>query len=359
MQLNISGRSILYGTFYRSPDAPVSSWDHIAHSIDLAFSTGITNIIVTGDFNANLLSDTNHCLHLRNLLSTLNLTQSVASPTFFTESSSSLLDIICASDPFLVNMCHVGENFLDQPIRYHCPVYGTLNISKPLKSNFKRKVWLYDLGNYDKYRDRLSNVDWDSTLDSNDIDISTEQFTRYLLTIANECIPNKDIIVRANDAVWMNGAIRKLIRRRKYIHRKAKQSQNADDWSNFRKARNMCVNAIRKYKRDYFNKLCTKLNHTNTSSKEWWKIVNHFMSNSSKKTHIPPISYNGNFIHDDLDKANAFNTFFSSHSNINDTNVDPPDLQKSHNHTLSDIVISQQDVLDVIHSLDCKKSFWP
>ncbi|OWF37137.1 hypothetical protein KP79_PYT25307 [Mizuhopecten yessoensis] len=192
VQLNILGKLVLYGTFYRPPDEPVSSWDHIAHSIELAFNTGIPNIIITGDFNANLLNNNNnHSIHLRNLLTTYNLTQSVANPTFFTESSSSLLDIVCASDPSLVNLCHVGESFLDQPIRYHCPVYGSLNISKPIQSCFKRNILLYDLGDYDDYRDKLSKIDWDSILDNNNIDRYTDLLTDIILKTARECIPNK------------------------------------------------------------------------------------------------------------------------------------------------------------------------
>ncbi|PJE78267.1 hypothetical protein CI610_02800 [invertebrate metagenome] len=359
LELSLAGKPTLYGTFYRPPNAPVSCWDHIAHSIELAFNTGISNIIITGDFNANLLSDNNHSTHLRNLLTTLNLTQSVASPTFFTESSSSLLDIVCASDPSLVNICHVGESFLDQPLRYHCPIYGSINISKPTQKCFKRSIWLYDHGDYNDYRDRLSQIDWDTIFDYADIDKSTNQLTDIILSTAKKCIPFKTITVRNNSPAWLTNMVRRMIRKRKYLHRKAKRSGNEDDWANFRKLRNLCVNAIRKSKSNYFNKLYNKLNNnTNTSARDWWKIVNNFMTNSFEKSSIPPITVNNSIIYDDLEKANAFNNFFSSQSTINDTNIHPPDLLQPP-HTLANIVISRQDVLDAIHSLNTRKAAGP
>ena len=184
--------------------------------------------------------------------------------------------------------------------------------------------------------------------------------TNNVLKIARECIPNKTITVRSNAPAWLNNAVRKLIRKRKYYHRKAKNSGKEDDWAKFRQYRNICTNAIRNSKRKYLDKLCDKLNSSNnTSTKEWWKIINTFMSNSKRKSDIPPISVNNDILYDDLDKANSFNTFFSSQSTINDSNIDPPVMTRSHNHILTDIVISRQDVLDSIHSLNTKKASGP
>ncbi|KAK3098445.1 hypothetical protein FSP39_019540 [Pinctada imbricata] len=59
----------------------------------------------------------------------------------------------------------VIEPFLDVNIRYHHPIVAILHHVKHSSNSFKRKIWLYDQGNYDNYRSRLSQVDWDSIID--------------------------------------------------------------------------------------------------------------------------------------------------------------------------------------------------
>ena len=64
----------------------------------------------------------------------------------------------------------VGDPFLQQNIRYHCPIYVILKFSKPKKSSFERHIWYYDKGNYNDLRNKARQTDWESLKD-NDIDI--------------------------------------------------------------------------------------------------------------------------------------------------------------------------------------------
>jgi hypothetical protein len=53
--------------------------------------------------------------------------------------------------------------------RYHCPIIGFLNIPKISQKTSKRKIWLYDRGDYDKFKLYSSDVDWDSLISSNNV----------------------------------------------------------------------------------------------------------------------------------------------------------------------------------------------
>jgi len=48
----------------------------------------------------------------------------------------------------------------------------------------------------------------------------------------------------------MNGYIRKLIRQRRKLHKKAKQTNKPNDWAHFRKLRNLVINEVRKQKQN-------------------------------------------------------------------------------------------------------------
>jgi hypothetical protein len=57
--------------------------------------------------------------------------------------------------------------------RYHLPIIGFLTHYIEHSTIIKRKIFLYDRGDYNSYRQKLSTIDWDSMFTSNDIDSIT------------------------------------------------------------------------------------------------------------------------------------------------------------------------------------------
>ena len=110
IEIHLNHTRILFGLFYRtaaaSPPPPPPPHTHthptkisrIEDSISLALDTRIRNIIVTGDFNFNMLSDQTS-KKVTDICKQFSLYQTITEPTHFTENSSSLIDIV--TDPFL------------------------------------------------------------------------------------------------------------------------------------------------------------------------------------------------------------------------------------------------------------------
>ena len=59
IEFKIKNTTTLLGTFYRHPHSPSYTWNLIEESFELAIDSGIKNIIICGDFNENLLIDSN------------------------------------------------------------------------------------------------------------------------------------------------------------------------------------------------------------------------------------------------------------------------------------------------------------
>ena len=57
----------------------------------------------------------------------------------------------------------------------------------------------------------------------------------------------------------MHNQIRKEIRERKKLHKKAKISNNDNDWAGFRAKRNLVNNLVKEAKINHFKKLATSL----------------------------------------------------------------------------------------------------
>ena len=112
----------LIATFYRpqnSNNALISTTDD---SIGLAFDTNIKNILITGDFNFDTLKQVSNKKNHR-LCQHYNLKQLINEPTNFTEISSTIIDLFLTANISNVLLSGVGDPFLDQNLRYHCPIY--------------------------------------------------------------------------------------------------------------------------------------------------------------------------------------------------------------------------------------------
>ena len=174
----------------------------------MAIDTGILDVVITGDFNYNMLND-NSKRKISSMCQQFSLQQCINQPTHFTENSCSLIDLILTSNVDSVISCGVADLFLSQDVRYHCPIFGILNFSKPKSKSFTRHIWSYDLGDYDLLREKASLTDWNS-LKHEKIDTYANNITNHILDISKQCIPNKKVRVRSSDLPWITCSIKNI-----------------------------------------------------------------------------------------------------------------------------------------------------
>ena len=135
-------------------------------------------------------------------------------PTHYTESSESIIDLLLTRNASSLLLCGVGDAFLDQNIRYHCPIYAIFNFDKHKHICYKRNFWQYENGNYDLLKQYVNEFDWLS-LKSGGVNTYAENVTSKILEFCKCTIPNKTITVRPLDPPWINNEIRKIIRETK------------------------------------------------------------------------------------------------------------------------------------------------
>ena len=129
-------------------------------TVHLAVNTGIKDIIVTGDFNYSMLSSQTSS-KIKFICEQFSFTPTIKSPTHFTEHSSSLIDIILTNNENHLLYTEVGDPFLNQEVRYHCPVFGILNFTKPKRKSYLCHTLSYDRGDYNLPREKASTTNWE------------------------------------------------------------------------------------------------------------------------------------------------------------------------------------------------------
>ena len=76
-----------------------------------------------GDFNYNLLN-LQSSRKINALCTQFSLFQAIGEATHYIENSPSLIDLLIVSNKNSLLLSGIGDPFLNQDIRYHCPVYG-------------------------------------------------------------------------------------------------------------------------------------------------------------------------------------------------------------------------------------------
>ena len=87
-------------------------------------------------------------------------------------------------------------------------VYQYKTPTKP----FKRKIWLYEYADYEKLRQNLFNVNWDSFFLTDDIELITNDITNAILSATESTIPSKIVTIRKGGPMWLSCNTRKMIR---------------------------------------------------------------------------------------------------------------------------------------------------
>ena len=357
VEIRLHGKRLLVGTYYRPPNSDNAVLTNIENSIDLAIDTEISDIIILGDFNLDM-NKPNTSNKINNICQQYNLHQLIREPTHFTERSSSIIDLILVSDPRNLLLSGVGDPFLNQDIRYHCPIYAFYKFLKPHAKSIKRHIWMYKNGNYDNLKEKFRNSDWESFAHEN-IDNYAENITDHIMQLTSECVPNKYVNIRQTDPPWMHNELRKLMRKRKRAYDKAKQTKRTEHWNKYKTIRNDTTNLLRSSKQTYFDNLSEKLKtNNNLNSKDWWKTLKTFISNNDKSP-IPPLKDNDTIYADDNEKANLLNAYFKTQSDLNDTNKEVPHINITNHNRLSTIQTTPDEVKSIIDTLKTGKAAGP
>ena len=350
-------KHLLFGLFYRPPNSSAIQDQSMERSLHLAVDTHLPNLVVTGDFNLNPAVPSSK-RKLEHICQQLGLFQCIDEPTNFTEHSSSLIDLILTNNKACMKLSGVCDPFLDQSVRYHCPIFGILKFSKPKYNPVKRPIWLYERGNYDSFRRDLNLTDWTNICDD-DVNIWAENLTKHVITLAKEYIPNRVITIRSDEPRWITSAIKNVIRKRTRFYHIAKRTNRQCDWEKFRQIRNRTTSVIKNAKINHIDKIVENLKNTH-NSETWWSTVKSILSSNHNQNVIPALKDGDNPVTDDTHKTELFNDYFVSQTTLDDNNkADPTPPIYNVISILTEILISETDVLDALQTLKLGKAVGP
>ena len=210
-------------------------------------------------------------------------------------------------------------------------------------------MWDFKNFNLENFLSGLQDVDFSFCNDIKDLDETVDHWTNLVLNTASETIPNKLVRIRYRDKPWFNGYLRRLLRKKKRLFKKAKLSNNLVDWDNFKTNRNLYFRKCKERKDIYEKARYRSLVEEGVNNpKKWWSLLKECMG-IKRANSIPPILNNNSLINEDIQKAELFNDYFSSVTNMdldNAPNISLDEIHLPDNVTLNNIIISEEEVLD-------------
>ena len=178
-EIILNNKKVLLGTCYLH--SRFNDWDAVRLAIDQAMQS-CPNIILIGDFNQNMLEESKS-KHIREILNILNFNQIIDSPTRITQTSSTLIDLALTS----ASLTCTEKGVLDPFCSDHWPIFLSTSFVQVQKPCYSRKIWTYNRGDYNLFRDTLRERNWN--IDNRSIDESVTLYTNNILQSAERAIP--------------------------------------------------------------------------------------------------------------------------------------------------------------------------
>ena len=359
LMINNKAQQLLLAISYRQKkgDFAPNYWTKLQSGYDKAVATKIPNIVLVGDFNADPGTQKTDYDILADFLSTNNLTQHIQEPTRITPTNASKLDLIISNLPMLVFGAGVGGPVHEND---HCTIFGTINLKTIKRQPFMRDMWNFKDANFDLFREELSNVNWDSCLDSENIDDICDNWSAKFLEISERIITKKRVKVRPYDKNWYNNYLRRLKRIKDREHGTWVKNRTDLQWEIYKAARNKYFQECDRLKLEYEEHIYSSLaDQVTKNPKKWWTMVGEIMG-TSKKSSYPVIIKDGVQCLTDKEKAQAFNQTYLDSSNLTGDNFELDDPIEDIDHeVLEHIEITEKDVEDVIKGINTNKAYGP
>lgn len=345
----------LIGLFYSPKTSDRNFFERLNQNLEKAMEL-TKNVIVLGDLNEDLLLANNY--NLKNVMLVNSMQNIINEPT----RGRALLDPILVNFDQIVLDC--GILTIPSEISDHNATFIEVPFEYNVRHIFKRKVWLYKYANYAELENKINNHDWNNVC-TLPLDQAVEYFNTIFLNFVQECIPSKEVTVRSDDKPWYDNEIRKFSRKRDRLKTTAVTNKRSEDWRKYKKVRNK-VNNMKKFAKERFY---NNLEHTITENysqnkRDFWKLTRYFVKSNTASASIPPLystDENGDIIMHttDKEKADCLNDYFTSISRVCDENVHLPEFQKITNSTLHSITISENEVKDILSTLNVNKASGP
>ena len=365
VEIQVGVRKILVCNCYRPPHKDVIDFCSDIDDIIASASNSYDEIIFIGDVNGRNtlfwngdITNTEGRI-LNSIFESNNFEEMIHEPTRIVGETKSCIDLIFTRNPFVFSEVGTREKIV--PICDHLPVYGYLSHKVHRPKAFKRFVWNFDRADYDRFRTLLLHAPWQTCYQRNNVNATVSNWMEMFVSIAEDCIPHYEATIRPGDKDFMDSNIRLLMRKRDRLRSELKSTYSEHTNTMYKHYRNLVLSESRKSKFKIEKERDEHISQTNVSSRDWWKLCRESISQSSNSvTETAILNTETNMLTvDNSEKAELFNKFFVSQSNLDDSDARLPPGPPNSTHRIEQLIIQPEVLYSILVKLDPNKSTGP
>ena len=136
-----------------------------------------------------------------------------------------------------------------------------------------------------------------------------ESFQFAFKVILNQFAPLKQKLIRNNNQPFMTKTLRKAIMKRSKLRNKFNEERNIENWSEYKRQRNLCSNLLKQSKKRHFNSL--NVNDA-TGNKKYCKTIKPSFTEKNKTTNNIILTKNNQTVRKEKAICQIFNTYFKN-----------------------------------------------
>ena len=245
---------IFIGILYKKPDVGLSFFQCLNDQLD-KICLNSDRVIIMGDFNVNMLKESNFSKKIRCLCNEFALSQIIKKPTRVTPHSQTLIDLILVSNSFGLLTSGIQSASISDHLLTYVVLKETLPKGYPKVSKF-RSFRNFDV---EKFCHDLRNYDWSSVYEKTNVNEIWTEFKQAFEVICNKHAPYCTVRKKMKQVPWITDEYLELARERDYLKKRYDDRKDPEDWKHTKTVEIKLIISIKYYRKDIIVISCQRL----------------------------------------------------------------------------------------------------
>ena len=286
---------------YRPPN---SNFDQFINCLELKLQSikAPKEAYIIGDFNINLLDDSNNSITFKNILNSHFFYPLITAATRVTSNTSSLIDNIFTNTVGTHDSGIIVSDFSD-----HFFIYAITNrnnnIIETQEITYKRK---FTKKTIEQINTNLQLQNWFIIINDQNIESACNNFYDILHEAINIYAPLLKL-KNKNKKQWVTKYIIKLSNKQNNLYKKSLINPSTKNINKYKKFRNYFTSIKHKTEQSYYNKKFMDAKH---DIKQKWNIINNILNKKNQPIKISKIILNQTSIEEPDGICDALNNYY-------------------------------------------------
>ena len=275
--INVKGKSansrVIVGVVYRPPNSNTDWFEHFQTLHQALLSYRTNNFILGGDFNINLLHTNTLSSTFSNILTSLDLKQTISEATRITHNTANLLDLFITNNSSQI----IDSNVLQHnPITDHETIYAIYKLNQPKFTPTIKSIRNIKNFNIHDYLTDFQNLPFNHIYLDCRPEIMLSTFTTLIKSVIDKHAPLINIKITKPPAPWIDSTIKKLMQHRNNLLRKVKANSDSTYLQKYTIIKKQVKLQLALAKQNFINNCLNK-----PSTKGVWNVINKLLKPNS------------------------------------------------------------------------------